>query len=164
MSERKQASRSENDHTSLNVLFIAVDDLRPQMGCYGDPDAVTPHMDSLADDGMVFQRAYCQQAVCDLPVPDGLEGVSLRPVLSDPSTTVKDRALSQFPRPWHGGEDAPIMDYTVRTSIMEALEPLKGSTTNLRTSFVELRVKFMLIVQIVSHSGLVFSLKRSRIL
>jgi len=28
----------------FNVLFIAVDDLRPQMGCYGDPDAITPHI------------------------------------------------------------------------------------------------------------------------
>jgi len=42
-----------------------VDDLRPQMGCYGDEDAVTPHMDRLAQRGMVFQRAYCQQAVCN---------------------------------------------------------------------------------------------------
>ena len=48
-----------------NVLFIAVDDLRPQMGCYGDPYAVTPHMDRLAKRGMVFRRAYCQQAVCN---------------------------------------------------------------------------------------------------
>ena len=48
-----------------NVLFIAVDDLRPQMGCYGDTNAVTPHMDKLARRGMVFQRAYCQQAVCN---------------------------------------------------------------------------------------------------
>ena len=48
-----------------NVLFIAVDDLRPQMGCYGDADAVTPHMDALARRGMVFERAYCQEAVCN---------------------------------------------------------------------------------------------------
>ncbi|MDP6544617.1 MAG: sulfatase [Phycisphaerae bacterium] len=48
-----------------NVLFIAVDDLRPQMGCYGDPHAVTPRMDRLAKHGMVFRRAYCQQAVCN---------------------------------------------------------------------------------------------------
>jgi len=48
-----------------NVLFIAVDDLRPQMGCYGDPDAITPHMDKLAGRGTVFERAYCQQAVCN---------------------------------------------------------------------------------------------------
>lgn len=47
-----------------NVLFIAVDDLRPQLGCYGDPVAITPNIDRLAQMGVVFNRAYCQQAVC----------------------------------------------------------------------------------------------------
>lgn len=46
-----------------NVLFIAVDDLKPVLGCYGNPLAITPNIDSLARDGVVFRRAYCQQAV-----------------------------------------------------------------------------------------------------
>jgi iduronate 2-sulfatase len=50
---------------TLNVLSIAVDDLRPQLGCYGDATTVTPHIDGLADRGVVFRRAYCQQAVCN---------------------------------------------------------------------------------------------------
>ena len=47
-----------------NVLFVAVDDLRPALGCYGDQTAVTPNLDKLARAGILFGRAYCQLAVC----------------------------------------------------------------------------------------------------
>ncbi len=47
-----------------NVLFIAVDDLRPEMGCYGNEVVKTPNIDRLAARGIVFKHAYCQQAVC----------------------------------------------------------------------------------------------------
>lgn len=47
-----------------NVLFIIVDDLRPELGCYGTPIIQSPNIDALAETGTVFRRAYCQQAVC----------------------------------------------------------------------------------------------------
>ena len=48
-----------------NILFIAADDLRPDLGAYGHREAKTPHLDALAKRGVTFDRAYCQQAVCN---------------------------------------------------------------------------------------------------
>ena len=48
-----------------NVLFIAIDDLRPELSCYGATHIVSPNLDRLAKQGMLFERAYCQQAVCN---------------------------------------------------------------------------------------------------
>jgi arylsulfatase A-like enzyme len=47
-----------------NVLFFAVDDLRPEFGAYGAGYVHSPNLDRLARAGVTFQRAYCQQAVC----------------------------------------------------------------------------------------------------
>ncbi len=47
-----------------NVLFIAVDDLRPEFGAYGADYVKSPNLDRIAKAGITFNRAYCQQAVC----------------------------------------------------------------------------------------------------
>ncbi|MGV3753890.1 MAG: sulfatase [Verrucomicrobiota bacterium] len=47
-----------------NVLFFAVDDLRPEFGAYDSKIVKSPNLDALAAKGLTFQRAYCQQAVC----------------------------------------------------------------------------------------------------
>jgi arylsulfatase A-like enzyme len=52
------------DHERPNVLFVVVDDLRPQLGCYGHSQMKTPHMDTFAKGGLLFNQAFCQQAVC----------------------------------------------------------------------------------------------------
>ena len=47
-----------------NVLFIAIDDLKPILGCYGDKMIKTPNIDRIAKNGTIFFANYCQQAVC----------------------------------------------------------------------------------------------------
>lgn len=64
----------------VNVLFIIVDDLRPQLGCYGDPVVKTPNIDRLASRSLQFNRAYAQQAVCSPSRNSFLSG--LRPETS----------------------------------------------------------------------------------
>jgi len=54
----------EKSEKRPNILFLLVDDLKPVLGCYSDPNVKTPGMDKLASEGVVFQNAYCQQAVC----------------------------------------------------------------------------------------------------
>src|SRR5690606_12961996 len=53
-----------NEEHPYNVLFIMIDDLRPQLGCYGDQTVRTPNIDRLASSGLLFKNAYCQQALC----------------------------------------------------------------------------------------------------
>tara|TARA_R110000850_G_scaffold176578_2_gene302514 strand:+ start:715 stop:2115 length:1401 start_codon:yes stop_codon:yes gene_type:complete len=55
---------AEEPVTQPNFLFIAIDDLRPELACYGSEAVLTPHIDRLAGQGTVFNRAYCQVAVC----------------------------------------------------------------------------------------------------
>ncbi|MFM2169825.1 MAG: hypothetical protein RI957_54 [Verrucomicrobiota bacterium] len=52
------------DVAKPNILLICVDDLKPTIGCYGDKFAKTPNIDALAQRAVVFERAYCNQAVC----------------------------------------------------------------------------------------------------
>ncbi|TWT84293.1 Arylsulfatase [Planctomycetes bacterium CA13] len=47
-----------------NVLFISVDDLRPELGCYGNEEIKTPHFDAFSKRATTFTQAYCQAAVC----------------------------------------------------------------------------------------------------
>ena len=56
--------KSKPKQTKHNVLMIAIDDLKPLLNCYGETGVKTPNIDRLAQQGIVFTKAYCQWAVC----------------------------------------------------------------------------------------------------
>ena len=60
----KTFSQSKGNNLKPNVLFILVDDLKPNLGVYNDPVAVSPNINPLANSGMRFDHAYANQAVC----------------------------------------------------------------------------------------------------
>ncbi len=72
---------AKNEKLQPNVLFIPVDDLRPELGAYGSNCVISPNIDRLAKNGLTFTRAYCQQAVCNpsrASLMSGLRPDSLR--------------------------------------------------------------------------------------
>ncbi|QCX01332.1 sulfatase [Aggregatimonas sangjinii] len=54
----------EKDRRPLNILFIAVDDLRTELNCYGAKHIKSPNIDRLANNGICFTKAHVQQAIC----------------------------------------------------------------------------------------------------
>ena len=58
-----------------NILFIPVDDLRPQLGCYGQSQMKTPRLDQLAAEGTLYNQAYCQVPVCGASRASLLTGI-----------------------------------------------------------------------------------------
>jgi arylsulfatase A-like enzyme len=57
-------SSKDQEAGKPNVLFIIADDLADRLACYGDPVAVTPHLDKLADMGVLFANNFCQYPTC----------------------------------------------------------------------------------------------------
>jgi len=55
---------SEKEDQRPNILFIAVDDLRPELNCFGASHIQSPNLDQLASEGMIFTEAHCNVPVC----------------------------------------------------------------------------------------------------
>ena len=57
-----EAVTKQEQFKKPNVLFISIDDLRPELGSYGSDIAITPNLDALAKRGVQFNQAHAQQA------------------------------------------------------------------------------------------------------
>ena len=73
-----------------NVLFIAVDDLRPELGCYGADHMVTPHIDSLASQGRLFKKHFVAVPTC------GASRYALMTGLRPTAATTSNEAFANY--------------------------------------------------------------------
>ncbi len=80
--------------SSPNILLICVDDLKPAIGCFGDELAKTPNIDKLAARGVLFERAFCNQAVCS-------------PSRNSLMTSLRPQTLGIYDLPTHFRKAAP---------------------------------------------------------
>lgn len=56
--------KSDEKNDRPNILFIAVDDLRPEINCFGASQIISPNLDRLAEQSLIFNRAYCNIPTC----------------------------------------------------------------------------------------------------
>jgi iduronate 2-sulfatase len=83
------------EEEKFNVLFIAVDDLRPELNCYGADHVQSPNIDQLASESVVFDRAYCNIPVCGASRASLLTG--MRPTMNR-LVNYYTRAEKDFPQ------------------------------------------------------------------
>ena len=83
-----------------NVLFLAVDDLRPQLGCYGRKQMVSPNIDRLASEGVLFERAFCMVPTCGASRASLMSGI--RPA--------RDRFVNYMARADHDVPDVTTLN------------------------------------------------------
>ena len=88
---------SNVERSNPNILIIGIDDLRPELGCYGATHIHSPNIDQLAAQGTLFERAYCQYAVCGPHAPACLR--AFVPIRRTPTTT-KPISVTNYQTPY----------------------------------------------------------------
>lgn len=79
--------------TKPNILFIAIDDLRPELGCYGQEYIKSPNLDKLASEGFLFKKHYVTVPTCGASRHSMLTG-RLPQTKADISNMASAKALS----------------------------------------------------------------------
>lgn len=69
------STKEKKENIPPSLLFIMVDDLRPELGAYGAKHIHSPHIDQLASESILFERAYCNIPVCGSSRASLLAGV-----------------------------------------------------------------------------------------
>jgi len=84
-----------------NILFICVDDLRPELGCYGESHMLTPNIDKLASKGRIFTQHYVQVPTCGASRACLLTGKypTRRPDLSNMALSLRYKKKNQGTTP-----------------------------------------------------------------
>ena len=142
-----------------NILLICVDDLRPELNCYGAGHIVSPHIDALADESVVFTRAYTQQAVCAPSRntlmtglrPDGLGIYDLRTFFRTKAPDVvtlsqyfmrqgyQAEGMGKIYHTGHGNKNDSLswsLPHWYPHQLINQREPIQsGDTTHMQTSF-----------------------------
>lgn len=83
--------RPKENASPPNILFIAIDDLRPELGCYGAEQVRSPNLDRLASEGFLFNRHYVAVPTCGASRYSLLTGM-----LPDRPEHIRNSAIAEF--------------------------------------------------------------------
>ena len=96
-----------------NILFIMVDNMPAELlGCYGNDEIHTPHIDNLAQGGIQFDEAYCPNAMCSPCRASALTG--LMPSQHGVHTWLDDRVMHRWPEKWGAIEEFNSLPKTLK--------------------------------------------------
>ena len=104
-----------------NILMIMTDNQPADMlGCYGNDEVLTPHIDQLAATGTRFSNAFCVNAMCSPCRASVLTG--LMPSAHGVHTWLDDGLASEWPEGWNAiGEFATLPGQLKSTGYSTAL-------------------------------------------
>lgn len=96
-----------------NIVLIFTDNQQAStLGCYGNPEIHTPHLDQMAQDGMMFENAFCPNGFCSPCRASVLTG--LMPSQHGVHSWIDDRNMADWPKNWHALDGLRTLPKTLR--------------------------------------------------